>query len=429
MSENTKNNDLILGIDVGTSGIRGVVVNTQNDICKQATMEMPFPNRKDDTSEQNPTVWTTHLNLLFKKLGSHLPQVSKIIIDATSSTVCLADSKSKAASIALMYDDRRAVNEAKLIHEKLPGSSGAHGASSTLAKVLWLQSQSNQTLATKSLHICHQIDFLNGYLCGVQNITDENNALKLGYDSVTQSWPNAVKQLVKMPLPQVVKPGALLGKIRLGLVDLYNFNPQCQIYAGTTDSIAAFLASGASHIGDAVTSLGSTLAIKLLTDKPIFAPKYGIYSHYVKGQWLVGGASNTGGAVLLQYFTLAQLLQLLPHLSLEKSTEFNYYPLLSKGERFPIADPELAPRVSPRPESDSEFLKALLEGLTQIEALGYQRLTELGCAKVVRIYTAGGGINNTPWMEMREQVLPAKIVVAQHSDAAFGVTQLLSSEK
>ena len=48
---------------------------------------------------------------------------------------------------------------------------------------------------------------------------------------------------------------------------------------GTTDSIAAFLASGAAGVGEAVTSLGSTLAIKLLSAQPVDDSRYGVYSH------------------------------------------------------------------------------------------------------------------------------------------------------
>ena len=57
--------------------------------------------------------------------------------------------------------------------------------------------------------------------------------------------------------------------------------------AGTTDSIAAFLASGASKAGQAVTSLGSTLAIKMLSTTPVEDNKRGIYSHRLGSQWLV----------------------------------------------------------------------------------------------------------------------------------------------
>lgn len=64
--------------------------------------------------------------------------------------------------------------------------------------------------------------------------------------------------------------------------------------AGTTDSIAAFLAAGVDAPGQAVTSLGSTLAIKLLSETRVDDARYGVYSHRLGDSWLVGGASNTG---------------------------------------------------------------------------------------------------------------------------------------
>ena len=77
----------------------------------------------------------------------------------------------------------------------------------------------------------------------------------------------------------------------------------CKVVAGVTDSNAAFLASGASKVGEGMTSLGTTLAIKLLSDQPVFDPGRGVYSHRIKDMWLPGGASNSGGGVLLKYFT------------------------------------------------------------------------------------------------------------------------------
>ena len=59
----------------------------------------------------------------------------------------------------------------------------------------------------------------------------------------------------------------------------FGLSPMTVICAGTTDGCASFLATGASEIGDAVTALGSTLVIKQLSDRPINAPDYGVYSH------------------------------------------------------------------------------------------------------------------------------------------------------
>jgi hypothetical protein len=70
--------------------------------------------------------------------------------------------------------------------------------------------------------------------------------------------------------------------------------PSVQIAAGTTDAVAGFIATGADQLGDAVTSLGTTLVVKQLTTQPIFAADHGVYSHRLGEHWLVGGASNSG---------------------------------------------------------------------------------------------------------------------------------------
>lgn len=93
-----------------------------------------------------------------------------------------------------------------------------------------------------------------------------------------------------------------------------------------------------------VTSLGSTLAIKLLSTKRVDDARYGVYSHRLDDKWLVGGASNTGGAILRQLFSDEQLERLSREINPTVASTLDYYPLKSSGERFPIADPNLAPR-------------------------------------------------------------------------------------
>lgn len=57
----------------------------------------------------------------------------------------------------------------------------------------------------------------------------------------------------------------------------------------------------------------------------------------------VGGASNTGGAVLRTLFTDEQLAELMERIDVSRESEHHYYPLVKPGERFPIADPNLQP--------------------------------------------------------------------------------------
>lgn len=92
--------------------------------------------------------------------------------------------------------------------------------------------------------------------------------------------------------------------------------------------------------------MGSTLAIKLLSTTRVEDARFGVYSHRLDDKWLVGGASNTGGAVLRQIFTDDQLEELSEKIDPSKASPLDYYPLVGIGERFPTADPKMEPRYS-----------------------------------------------------------------------------------
>lgn len=71
----------------------------------------------------------------------------------------------------------------------------------------------------------------------------------------------------------------------------------------------------------------------------------------------MGGASNTGGVVLRKFFSDQQLRELTPRLDPSRPTGLDFYPLVQPGERFPINDPALPPRLEPRPADDALFLQ------------------------------------------------------------------------
>lgn len=457
---------VILGVDIGTSGVRGCIVEVKPNrtvpddqgtetILAEHSVAMSFPDRDSESgaSTQNPEIWTNAFEALFLKLSQseYLTKVNHIVSDATSSTVLLCDSKGQALTEALMYDDQQAKKPAKVIKERVSQNqieTAATGTSSTLAKVLLLSEQitlSNN--ASNEVVICHQIDWFNHWLTGKLSITDENSALKLGYDSVNGQWPAWVKDLLDeksnstglvIDLPKVVKPGTPISVINHKMVTKFSLSEKVLVHAGTTDSIAGFLASGASHIGDAVSSLGSTLAIKLISNRPVFNVEHGIYSHRLGQNWLVGGASNAGGAVLLHFFSLEEVNCLVENLldpecvvKWQTAPLPDYYPLIKAGERFPIADANLQPK-QPLLENNADqtqknvFLLALIQGLTHIEKLGFQRLEALGTPSLQRLFTVGGGTKNRVWQVLRQQHLETKFTQPDSLDAAFGVTRIVS---
>ena len=152
--------------------------------------------------------------------------------------------------------------------------------------------------------------------------------------------------------------------------------------------------------------------------------RYGIYSHRLGDLWLTGGASNTGGAVLRHFFSDAQLENLSSKIVVEKESPLDYYPLLKVGDRFPINEPQLPPRLEPRPTDSVEFLHGLLESIARIEARGYQLLQQLGATQLTRVYTAGGGAKNPAWTAIRGRHLRVPILPPIHTAAAYGTALL-----
>ncbi len=335
----------------------------------------------------------------------------------------LCDNQGKPLEPVLMYHDNRARKQAAAIAAIVPQDYPVHSPSSSLAKLLYLQQQPR---AQQARYALHQADWISGKLCGHFGYSDENNCLKLGYDVRRRRWPDFLETLGirQALLPRVVSPGTTIGRVEKTLARQLGLPPETCIVAGTTDGVAAFLASGASQPGEAVTSLGSTLVIKALSDCYVNDWRCGIYSHRLDDLWLVGGASNCGGAVLLQYFSPQQLVAMTPRLQPQQPTGLDYYPLPAPGERFPVNDPDKQPVLIPRPADEVRFFQAILEGIAAVEAEAYRRLASQGVPWPTSVRTLGGGATNRPWMMIRQQLLQVPISVAHHRQAAFGAALL-----
>ena len=412
---------MYLGLDFGTSGARACAINDDKTIAWEQRVAYPDPQG------QTPTDWRTALHTLLSALPEHIAAgLHGIALDGTSGTVLLCDEALEPCSPALLYHDDRAHAQAEQLKSIAPHGHTARSATSGLAKFLWLAERED---VHRAAHFLHQADWLTALLSGQPGISDYHNALKTGYDVERLCWPDWVMALPHSHLlPQVLAPGAAIGQIQPGIAAHFGINPECTMHAGTTDSTAAFIAAGVNETGVGVTTLGTTLVLKQLSAQRIEAPEYGVYSHRYGDLWLAGGASNSGAGVLRRYFDDAQLAALSLCIDPSKDSALDYYPLNGTGERFPVNDSRMQPRLEPRPDSDVEFLHGLLQGLAHIEAAGYARLAELGAPPLKRVVTSGGGAKNDVWRIMRERLLGVPVGTAARSEAAYGSALLCLDE-
>lgn len=416
--------ELALGVDFGTSGVRLAVNTHQGETLVE--LAAPYPGPFED-----PESWRQ----AFLQLSHQLPQglrqqLRAIALAGTSGTLLLC----RPDGALLPGDLGRALPYHQACEAQLPEArrlvgSEAHPASQasgSLTRALTLLERSRDLPQASRLLLRHQADWLMGWLLGHWRWGEEGNNLRLGWDLVGQRWLGRLAGASWAgALPEIVASGTVLGPVAPEMRAALGLAESCQVVAGTTDANAAVLAADPAA-DEGITVLGTTLVLKRFVPHPIQG--VGLSCHRVNGCWLLGGASNTGAGILTRYFSSEMIQELSRQIDPKRSTGLDLRPLLGRGERFPVDDPQLEPILEPRPVSDAWFLQALLEGITRIEQRGWQRFEELGTLPVLRIITLGGGARNPQWRMMRQRALGRPILNRPELSAARGMARLAQAK-
>jgi xylulokinase len=439
--------DIVIGIDLGTQGVRTQAVSATGDIVATAHEKhsLKTPQLPPGWAEQDPLDWWRATATCIRHLLSQLPtgaHISGIAIDSTSATILPIDANGQPLHAALMYNDARsqpyvpAVRQAASDLEDRLGY--AFNASFALPKLVWLMRELPQVAAQTSLFI-HATDFLAGRLSGEYGVTDYSDALKTGYDLLKDEWPAFIERELGVPLhklPRVVAPGQLIGNVSATGAAETGLPAGVPIYGGATDGTAAQIASGAVDVGAWNSSLGTTLVIKGITEQLLRDPQQRIYSHrHPEGWWMPGGASNTGSEWMVREFAGQDFKALDAQAAALTPTPFVRYPLARTGERFPFLRPQatgfivdqatgLAPLQAP---SALLSYTAGLEGTALLERLIYDTLQQIGAPVGECIHVTGGGSNSNVWLRIRASALNRQLIRPASSETAMGAALLAAS--
>ena len=414
-----------LGVDLGTSGIRLALINPAGSVVVE--LDAAYPLAFDQ-----PAGWLAGLRGLCARLTA--PQraaVAAVAIDGTSGTLLLCRSDGALApgelARALPYHQacpEHAAEAAALLGDEARHTAAA-SASGSVARALHLLRKAGTWPQAQGWLLRHQADWLMGWLLADWRWGEEGNNVRLGWDLQRQCWQGQLlEQPWHMALPEICPSGHCLGRLAPQACQMLGLPDTAVVVAGSTDASAAVLAADLQP-GDGVTVLGTTLVLKQFSDRPLQGP--GVSCQKVAGRWLVGGASNAGAGVLRRFFNDDQLQELSRQIDPRRPTGLDLLPLPRPGERFPVDDPALEPRLEPRPVSDALYLQALLEGLTEIEAAGWQRLQALGAPKVQRLISLGGGARNPQWRALRQRRLGMPVLNRPQCTAARGMAKLALS--
>ena len=422
-----------VGIDVGTQGIRAVVVDSTGEILGSGACPLRSDRRDWPRHEQDPTEWWTALCTATRGAMAQVANraIGGVAIDSTSGTILVEGADLAPRTSGLMYDDSRAADQADRAIAAGAGVWAAFGVtlqrSWALPRALWLVENGFVAVGNR---IVHQGDHLVSRLTGTATETDSSQALKTGLDLVTLQWPTAVFDELGLDaelLPRAVLPGTTLGVVSADAAAVTGLPAGTPVKAGMTDGCAAQIASGALAPGRWSTALGTTLVLKGATAEPLLDPTGAVYGHRSPdGGWLPGGASSVGAGIIARDFADADLDELTRQAERFEPAGGVTYPLAGQGERFPFVAGQ-AKGFSIDVPTGAEFA-AVLQSVAFVEKLAYAKVSDLGAPITGPISFSGGATANDYWNQLRSDVLARPAVVPMSAQAAVGMAILAAAE-
>lgn len=431
---------LVLGLDIGTSGVKVVIVDPKGAIVARGAALLPRPTEIGSGREQDAELWWGAAEGAIRQAVARLREAGRdpsaieaIAVDATSGTIVPVDAALKPLRPGLMYNDGRATTQAARLNElgaaTLERLGYRFNSSFALAKILWLL-ETEPRLMERAAWFVHQSDFITGRLAdGDLVVSDESNALKTGFDILERTWPDYIERAgIGIPrLPKVLPIGATIGTIGTKNGAALGLPAGCRIVGGMSDGTAGCAASGARAIGDMNTTLGTTMVWKVIASSLVRDSAGRMYCHrHPGGAFLPGGAGNAGGAGIAAFCakgaenTGRTLAALEAGITTGLPSGSFSYPLPSPGERFPFVDGTFAPFTTAEDGDPVRLYGSCLDGLACIERWGYDVATELGAECDGTVWTTGKGAEVDVWMQIRADVLNRPVCRSAEPESAFG---------
>jgi xylulokinase len=409
---------LLVGIDVGTSGVKALAISPDGDVVGRAEEEYSLSIPQPGWAEQDPDDWWRAT----ERALAALPPASAIGLSGQMHGLVALDERDRVLRPAILWNDQRTAAECAELEERigldrliaLTGNRALPGF--TAPKLLWLRKNEPDAYA-RIAHVLLPKDYIRLRLTG-ERVTDVADASgTLLFDVAGRRWSDDVLDALELPrawLPEVFE------------------SPDVPGAPGAGDQAAGALGVGIDRPGPVSVVLGTSGVVFAVLPSFAADPEARVHAfcHAVPGAWHAMGVmlSAAGGLRWLSESVLRK-----PYGELLKEAErwapgaegLQFQPYLS-GERTPHADPAArAAFVGLSLRHDAGALtRAVLEGVAYGLRDCLELVRELGLeASVGRV--SGGGARSELWLRIVASVLgiPLERMVVEEG-AAFGAALL-----
>lgn len=432
---------MYIGIDIGTSGIKGILLNDNHQILasyiEKLTVSRPYPL----WSEQNPLDWWEATDKVLLALSSQhsLKEVKSIGLTGQMHGAVLLDKEGSVLRPAILWNDGRSYQECIELEETISDSREITGnvmmPGFTAPKICWVRKH--------ELEIYHKIDkvvlpkdYLRWLMTGVfaSDMSDASGTMWL--DVKDRAWNEELLQacgLTIKNMPKLYEGNQVTGTIKPELAARWGLSPQVTVVAGGGDNAAGAIGVGIWRKGQAMLSLGTSGVYFVASDGFLSNPEKGVHSfcHALSNTWHLMSVMLSAASCLdwiakvTGIQTVGELLQLAQTASTEPSSIL-FLPYLS-GERTPHNNPKATGVLFglTHKHDRKDIAKAVIEGVSFGLAEGMEVLHATGL-KPDHISLIGGGARSPFWRQLLADITGQSLQYRQGGDVgpALGAARL-----
>lgn len=431
-----------LGIDVGTSAVKAMIVDEQQLSVAEAEIPMEVSRPRDLWSEQNPEMWWQAVQAAVGRLRAQAPaafaDVRGIGLSGQMHGAVLLGEQLQPLRPAILWNDGRSFREAEDLSQAHPDLAHTLGVipmpGFTAPKLLWLKR--HEPGIFRNIHkVLLPKDYIRLQLTG-NLVTDMSDAAGSWWlDEAARSWSDealAATGLNRSHMPELVEGCMASGSLRPELAREWGLSGDIVVAGGGGDAAAGAIGLGAIEDGAAFISLGTSgqLFVTARTFRP--APESLVHSfcHALPERWFQMAAMLNGASCLAWVAGLlkAPIVDLLnaAEEAYCKPSPVLFLPYLA-GERTPHNDPYargvffgLSPGTT-----QTDLVLAVLEGVAFSFADAKQCLEQAG-THLSYAGLIGGGSRSAFWAQIFANVLNIPLIRYEGSDKgpAFGAARL-----
>jgi xylulokinase len=428
-----------LGIDIGTSSVKAVLVDDSGTIVGQASDALTVSRPQPGFSEQDPQAWwQATVNAVRALPSGPRAAVRAVGLSGQMHGATLLDDKDRPLRPAILWNDGRSASECIELERRVPDSRAITGniimPGFTAPKLLWVSGHEPE-IFRRTASVLLPKDYVRLKLTG-EKVSDMSDASGTAWlDVGKRDWSDSLLQatgLTRAAMPSLVEGTDPSGSITAAAAEQLQL-PQVPVAGGGGDNAASAVGLGVVSPGQAFLSLGTSGVLFVVTDtfRPNPDRAAHAFCHCLPNRWHQMSVMLSAASVLDWTAQLTgeqdfpRLVEKAKARGLSRQSPV-FLPYLS-GERTPHNDPNArGVFFGIRADTDAADLTvAVLEGVALAFADGLDVLLEKG-GSIGEISVTGGGARLPYWGELLAAALnrPLTYRVGGEVGAALGAARL-----